>query len=226
MNSVSVSYFFKEKFKPGRLKKFARIMEVGPESTILDVGGDAFDWHIFRRICGYRPRVTLLNLERPASTDGYPLVIASALELPFADGSFDIVYSNSMIEHLYNRQNQGRCAAEMARVGKSYFVQTPNRWFPIEPHYLSPFIHYFPARWQLKLLRNFTVWGLLSRPSAELCRRDVEEIRLLDASELQELFPAATIHSEHFCGLVKSIVAVSGPRKRQLFEAASTARVG
>lgn len=210
MNSGDVSRFFQRKFRPQRLKKFAEMMGLTAETTILDVGGTTFDWQLLSGILGYRPKVTILNIEAPKATDGFSWVLASGLELPFADGQFDIVYSNSAIEHLYLEKNQVRFASEIARVGKRYFVQTPNRWFPVEPHYLTPFIHYFPPRMQLKLLRNFTVWGLLARPSLELCRRDVDEIRLLDSRDMRVLFPGAAIEREYFLGLTKSLTAVYG----------------
>jgi SAM-dependent methyltransferase len=187
-------------------------MGVTPSTTILDVGGLPADWQLLQGLLGFRPRVTILNLGRPSAGDGFPWVIASGLELPFADQSFDIVYSNSVIEHLYNRANQQRFAAEIARVGRSYFVQTPNRWFPIEPHYLTPFIHFFPPHVQLRLLRNFTVWGLMTRPNPELCRRDIDEIQLLDETDMRSLFPNARLIREYFCGLTKSLVAVSANR--------------
>lgn len=183
-------------------------MGLSRETTVLDVGGAVFDWKLCERILGYRPRVTILNTEHPTAADSMPWIVASGMELPFPSQSFDIVYSNSVIEHLYNKQNQQKFAREIARVGKRFFVQTPNRWFPVEPHYLTPFIHYCSPRIQIKLLRNFTIWGVMARPSAELCRRNIQEIRLLDERQMRELFPDAEIRHERVCGLTKSLVAV------------------
>ena len=208
MNSGSVSIFFSLKFRPERLRRFARAMGLNQEVTVLDVGGATFDWRLCETLLGFCPRVTILNTEYPAAADALPWVVASGMELPFPSQSFDVVYSNSVIEHLYNKENQQKFASEIARVGKRYFVQTPNRWFPVEPHYLTPFVHYCSPRIQLKLLRNFTVWGLMGRPSPELCRRDVEEIRLLDEPQMRQLFPSAEIRHERFCGLTKSLIAV------------------
>lgn len=208
MNSGTVSLFFGKKFRPRRLRTFARVMGLSPDATVLDVGGAAFDWKLSEGLLGYRPRVTILNIERPVATEGLPWIVANGMELPFSDQSFDIVYTNSVIEHLYNAQNQRKFACEVARVGKRYFVQTPNRGFPVEPHYLTPFIHYFPPRIQLKLLRNFTVWGLMSRPSTRLCQRNIDEIQLLDEPEMQRLFPDAQIFHERICGLTKSLIAI------------------
>jgi hypothetical protein len=64
-----------------------------------------------------------------------------------------------MIEHLYTSENQAQAAREAMRVGKKLWIQTPNRWFPIEPHFLTPFVHWLPEEARKRLVRNFTVWG-------------------------------------------------------------------
>src|ERR1035441_4234454 len=96
-------------------------------------------------------------------------VVADGCLLPFPNRSVDISFSNSVIEHVGDHDRQRAFAREMARVGKCYFVQTPNRWFFIEPHLETPLIHFLPLSWQRKLLRNFTLWGLINRPSLEQC---------------------------------------------------------
>ena len=98
-------------------------------------------------------------------------------------------------------------AREVARVGRAFFVQTPDRRFPVEPHLLTPFIHYLPRHVQYHLIRNVTVWGLLTRPSVQRSEAFLREIRLLSRQELQLLFPDAVIFSERFLGMSKSLVA-------------------
>ena|GEM_PF-3897996 len=80
--------------------------------------------------------------------------------------------------------------------------------FPIEPHVLTPFIHWLPRRLQARLLRNFTVWGLMTRPDAAARARFLDTTRMLTRTELQTLFPGAEIWTERFLGLAKSFVAV------------------
>lgn len=94
------------------------------------------------------------------------------------------------------------------RVGRALWIQTPNRWFPIEPHFLTPFIHWLPKRLRKRLVRNFTVWGLVTRPTIETAHEIVDEIRLLSAKELRELFPGCEIVRERFLGLTKSLIVV------------------
>jgi len=99
----------------------------------------------------------------------------------------------------------------MARVGRTYYVQTPNRWFPIEPHLLTPCVHFLPKSWQRRLLRNFTLWGLVTRPTPEDCEAFLNEVHLLDEKQLQRLFPSARVIKERFFLLPKSLIALKLP---------------
>ncbi|NIM61889.1 MAG: hypothetical protein GTO30_09600, partial [Acidobacteria bacterium] len=93
-------------------------------------------------------------------------------------------FSNSLIEHLGSRDRQAAFASEIRRVARGLWVQTPARCFPFEPHLLGFFVHYLPVRWQRRLVRHFTFWGLNSRPSQERIDRVLRETRLLDYSEM------------------------------------------
>ena len=98
---------------------------------------------------------------------------------------------------------QAAFAAEIARVSERYYVQTPNRWFPIEPHYQLPLFQFLPRSVRQRLNARFNLgW----QP-----RGHWEEITLLTARDLQRLFPDATIHRERVLGLTKSLMAVRGP---------------
>ena len=187
-----------------RMRAFLESFRPAPETTILDIGGTAAFWQ------GLDLNVTLLNKEAPpaAADGGLPYVEGDAVRIPFADGSFDVAFSNSMIEHLHTLDNQRAAAGEANRVGRRLWIQTPNKWFPFEPHFLTPFVHWLPASWRRRLVRNFTVWGLVTRPDPEYARRVVDEIRLLSAAELRELFPACEIRRERFLGMTKSLIVV------------------
>lgn len=208
------SVFFRY-FRTKRMRKAFNRLRWSAETRILDVGGRAYFWELARDLGLPTPRVLVVNLEaRPEGVPDYiDWIVADARSLPFDDRSFDIAFSNSVIEHLGSKTSQVEMAKEVVRVADSYFVQTPNKWFPIEPHYLTPLIHWFPSRIRWRLARNFTVWGWITRPSPDYCRSMVEEIRLLAPDEMQELFPDAEILVERFCWFPKSILAV-GTGKR------------
>ncbi|HZI33771.1 MAG TPA: methyltransferase domain-containing protein, partial [Candidatus Binatia bacterium] len=134
--------------------------------------------------------------------------IGDGCALKYADKSFDIAYSNSVIEHLHTWENQKRFAAEIRRVGRGVFVQTPNRRFPIEPHFVTFFIHFLPPRLAKKLLPTFSFRGLFRSGDNNDLRKLANELRLLSLRELKELFPDCEIHREKWFGLTKSFIAV------------------
>lgn len=192
-------------FRPRRMRKFWHGFNLTPRMRVLDVGGTWYNWSLLPE----HPRLTILNLSlSPDRSRQADWLIADARHLPFKDGAFDVVYSNSVIEHLSNAGNQHLFAAECSRVGQRYYIQTPNRRFPIEPHLITPFIHWLPRRFQRRLLRNMTLWGLLTRPSEQRCDDFMQEIHLLDEYDLKGLFPEAAIWRERFLGLIKSLIAV------------------
>ena len=174
------------------------------DTRVLDAGGYEYYWQFSDLL----PRVTVANLEGPARGQSRrSWVIADARMLPFRDRSFEVAFSNSVIEHISNPVDRRSFARELGRVAERYYVQTPNFWFPIEPHLMTPFVHYLPKTLQRRLLRNFTVWGILVRPTPEGCDDFLRDIRMLDESELRQLFPAAEIWRERVLGITKSLIA-------------------
>jgi len=191
-------------FRKRRMTLFFERFHVRPETRVLDIGGREFNWTLLP----FAPRVTILNLDLQGSQTGkFEWVVGDARQLPFPDQSFEIVYSNSVIEHLGTAEDQRRFAYEVRRVGRSYFVQTPNRNFFLEPHVVTPFFHWLPRKWQAHLLRNFTLWGWITRPDGRARARYLDTIRMLNEAELRALFPGAEIWKERFLGLTKSFVA-------------------
>jgi len=189
------------------MAQFARAVGLGPATRVLDVGGDLWNWQFL----SVRPALTVLNIF-PAPPDLPPdvtWVVGDACDLPFHDGAFDVAFSNSVVEHLSTAENQRRFADEVRRVGRAYYVQTPNRWFPIEPHFMAPFIHYLPHRWQ-RPLYPLTPWALLNKPDLATMDRQFRDLRLLTADQFRRLFPGARILTERAAGLAKSFVALGG----------------
>lgn len=198
------------------MRRFAREFRLTAETRILDVGGTPDCW----RWLAVAPRLVFLNTPRARQEvgSGVEWVAGDGRRLPFADHSFDIVFSNSVIEHVGDQQSQRRFAQEVMRVGRAYWVQTPNRWFPVEQHLLTPIIHWLPAKWQKVLVPRVAVWRWLVRITPDRRRFYLEhylnEVKLLGARELRELFPQARVIRERFCGWTKSLVAFEQSRDR------------
>ena len=187
------------------MRRFAKTFGLTADTRVLDLGGAEYYWDW----AGVRPWVIVANPEpRDVRPDRLEWVRADGRQLPFRDGAFDVVHCNSVLEHLPDERSREALAREIARVGRGFSVQVPNRWFPVEPHTLTPGFHFLPTRWQTRLARNFTVWGWLERPSGREARGFVENIHPLAARDLRRLFPGARIERERVLGLTKSVLAV------------------
>ena len=153
--------------------------------------------------------ITCLNLDVPQNfcdTSTFSYVRGDGRCLPFGEQIFDIVFSNSVIEHVGDLNEQTKFAEQVRRVGKSYWVQTPNKWFIVEPHLIALFIHYLPWGMKKRLIRYFTVWGLVTKPSQDQISDFLNHTRLLTERELRQLFPDGTVYREKFFLLTKSFV--------------------
>src|SRR5690606_22080357 len=121
---------------------------------ILDVGGTQKYWDSMSFTDSNVIDVSLLNLSHQETNyPNFRSVVGDATDMKeFPDGHFDLVFSNSVIEHLFTWENQVKMASEIRRVGKNYFVQTPNYWFPIEPHFVFPLFQYLPKSLRVSLI--------------------------------------------------------------------------
>lgn len=195
-------------FRRRRLRWFRRTIVLRPGDRLLDIGGYPWFWSE----AALPNPISLLNLEFPAGLvaeyPGFTYVAGDGCALPFGDGAFDVVFSNSVIEHLGTWERQQRFAAEARRAGRRLWVQTPARGFFIEPHLLAPFIHWLPRNAQRRLIRWGTGWGWLTRPTPAQVDAFLAEVRLLTRAEMQALFPDCELIEEKFLGLTKSYVAI------------------
>ena len=188
------------RFRARRMARFAQVLDWLNDKRILDIGGSERFW---RQWPG--ADVTLLNVHFIDVAER-PRIQADATSTGLCDDAYDIAFSNSVLEHLGSWERQEAFAREVSRVAPAYWVQTPARGFPVDPHLMAAFVHWLPKRWQHRLAR-FTPWALLCDPDPELRRRVVDELRLLTADEVRRLFPDATIERERVLGLTKSYVA-------------------
>lgn len=197
-------------FRTKRMQMFYEALSITPQTKILDVGGNPFIWQIATEHGLPRiDHITVLNVyeESRELPPNIRWVVGNGCSLPFEDGEFDVVFSNSVIEHLGGHNSQACFASEIRRVGRNYWVQTPDPRFFMEPHYLSPFVHWLPIDLRRKISRNATTWGLLTRPTKEQIQERLDEIRLIAPKEFKGMFPDAEIINERWAGLPKSLIA-------------------
>ena len=195
-------------FRKKRMRAFKNTFSPSQATRILDVGGTTYNW----KLVDCQSQITILNLSVPNNYNteqrNFYFVKGNGLSLQYPDGSFDICYSNSVIEHVGTYENQLKFASELLRVGHQIWVQTPAYSFFFEPHLLTPFIHFIPKKYQRKLLRNFTVWGWMVRPNQQKVEDFLSEVRLITYKEMCQLFPTCEIHIEKFLGFPKAYIAV------------------
>lgn len=204
-NQQSLSHQYRRK----RFEQFKQQLNQLPRpATILDIGGTEAFW----KGMGFNEpgvTITLLNREE-APPAQLPFIIlkgdATRLE-GIADQHYDIVFSNSVIEHLCTWENQQKMATEVLRVGRYHYIQTPNYWFPVEPHWVFPFFQYFPKALRRWLTQRFSLGHIGRAKDRAAAQRQVEEIRLLTRKELQQLFPQSALYAEKFGFFTKSYTA-------------------
>lgn len=202
-----IDKFITSIYRPARAKDIANRFPLlqDPGASVLDVGGKDFPWSYIKPSA----KITVLNLELPESIINYPgieFVAGNALNIPFDPMAFDLVFSNSVIEHVGDYQKQHQFATGMLNAGRQLYCQTPNKWFPIEPHILTLFIHWFPFAVKRRLVRYFSLWGLIAKPDQKKIDETLQGLTLLSRNEFSALFPGCTIREEKVLGLAKSFI--------------------
>jgi hypothetical protein len=190
-------------------ERFMELMQPTPDCTVLDLGVTADtgnpESNYFEQWYPYKHRIVCAGVE---DASHLPQVyagvtarrIAAHQRLPFADGQFDLVFSNAVIEHAGSRRQQRYFIDEALRVARRFFITTPNRWFPVEMHTALPFVHYLPARVHRRVLSaiGLPYWA------------SEDHLNLLDARALRELFveeDGLTITPVRVAGLVSNLIA-------------------
>jgi hypothetical protein len=146
-----------------KLQLFLELTQPGPETSVVDVGvtdapfGGGSTDNFFEALYPWPERITGVGhtgLERfAAAFPAVRAVHADGRDLPFADGEFDVGFSNAVVEHVAGgREGQRRFVHELCRVSQRVFVTTPNRMFPLEVHTLLPFVHWLPAAARERLI--------------------------------------------------------------------------
>jgi len=178
---------------------------------IMDIGGADIYWEIAGdHIKDERIQVDMINLE-PAETirPNFRHFVGNACDLrEFDDMSYDLVHSNSVIEHVGGWGAMLQMASNVRRLAPTYFVQTPYFWFPIEPHFRFPFYHWFPEQWRYRLIMGRDMGYMKKACSVSDAVFSVQGAMLLDYRQYAALFPDAEIRRERVLGLTKSLMAI------------------
>jgi hypothetical protein len=180
-----------------------RILDIGGSQAYWRIVGDAF-------LDAHDCHITLLNtapLQAPPRRR-FTHVVGDGCRLDFGDNAFDIAHSNSVIEHVGDWQRKSAFAAECSRVARRHYVQTPNFWFPVEPHYLVPGFQFLPMQIQAALLCRLSLGRIQRRNSLAAALETVQGIQLLTEGMLRALFPHSEILCERVFGLKKSLIAI------------------
>jgi SAM-dependent methyltransferase len=146
-----------------KLQLFLDLLQPGPETTVVDVGvtdapfGSGSTDNFFEALYPWPVRITGVGqTELDRFSAAFPqvrAVRADGRDLPFADGEFDLAFSNAVVEHVAGgREGQRQFVHELCRVSRRVFVTTPNRHFPLEVHTLLPFVHWLPKGPRERLL--------------------------------------------------------------------------
>lgn len=169
---------------------------------MLDLGGSAGTW-----LSHGQPvkKIVSINIddqekELPSEFD-IEFRKGDACHLEFENDSFDIVYSNSVIEHVGDFEQQVLFAQEARRVGRQLWIQTPALECPLEPHYLAPFVHWLPVAVRRKILRWLTPWGWIAKPDQAQIDDSIKFTQLLSRKQFEELFPDCEIYTEKLMGI-------------------------
>lgn len=196
-----------------RAKRWQELLRCFPdlaEMRVLDLGGTPASW----RSAPVRPaHVVTVNLDPHTAGQtepGITPVVTDACDpsLPahLSAERFDLVYSNSVLEHVGGHYRRQQFTEIVHRHGTHHWVQTPYRYFPVEPHWLFPGLQWLPVRARIAVSQHWPL-GHVPRAGRAQATRHVQEVELLSVTEMRSYFPASRIWIERFAGLPKSLVA-------------------
>jgi hypothetical protein len=212
----SIRYKFRRK-RFERVEKIIRdILKTQSEATVLDIGGRRDYWDYLEPELRPLVEITLVNFEDELTNFAetgdelrFKTIVGDGCALPdFADNSFDLVHSNSVIEHVGSLANMIKFAAETKRIGKRYYVQTPYLWFPLEPHFGVFFLHWLPSPVRANLTSRFNLGFSSKFDSYAEALVGADEIQIVDKTLMRNLFPDAQLFQEKFALMTKSVISI------------------
>ena len=209
-----------QRFRAARFRQVQtmidRLVETHGDIRILDAGGRAEYWNMLSPEVAGRVHLTILNYseelddysDRVGAQVRYENVVGDACDMPqYADASFHLVHSNSVIEHVGSYAKMLAFAGEIRRVGQDYYVQTPNYWFPVDPHIAFPVLHWLPDPVRIWIQMHTRV-GVAGKTDFAGAADRIDDCRMISQGMMRKLFPDARHSAERF-GIIlkKSLIA-------------------
>jgi hypothetical protein len=194
-----------------RKRRAKRILSIAPDFNnmrICDIGGSRHYWEKVYPVLDPKS-LTILNVTDGIQSTSYTgrfkdleIQIFDGQRIPYPDQYFDIIVCNSVIEHV-PKKNRALLLNEIERCAKLYFIQTPAIIFPIEPHFMMPFVHWLP-RPISKILVRFGLYNIITRPERSALNSYFDEVELLSLKEFRNLLPNSKVDVERFFYIPKS----------------------
>ena len=187
--------------------------------NIVDMGGTRGYWRIVSNdvLERFNVTITLVNLpgnNKPEDEERFRYVEGDCCNLAqYEDNAFHIAHSNSVVEHVGDWESMSAFSHEVSRLAPSYFVQTPNFWFPIEPHSMTPVFHWLPRQTRVYMILKLNIGNWRKCSSVDEAVRTIDSAQLLNKRMFRALFPDAMHFSEKVLFLSKSLLAI---RKRDM----------
>jgi hypothetical protein len=207
----SLPYRFRQRRSKHIKKLLDAVLAEKGSCRIIDLGGTEQYWNIMSDYLIDREiTIDLVNISEITINDPkFRSIVGSALEMDaFGDNEYDLVHSNSLIEHVGNWDAMMLLAQNIKRLAPRYFVQTPYFWFPYEPHFRFLCFHWMPEQFRVRLLRRMTLGFHERQQDFDLAMRTVQSAYLLDIAQFRALFEDATIVKEKLLFLTKSLMAI------------------
>jgi hypothetical protein len=196
---------FTHRFRQQRTEEFRRRFPDLADMRVLDLGGTAVSW----RVLGLQPgSVTIVNLDRIEGPYEPWMDTVQADACAGGFGQYDLVFSNSLLEHLGGHARRQQFASVVQESAPSWWIQTPYRYFPIEPHWVFPLFQFLPFRARVMVCQH---WNTLHAPAVKeraAAAELVASVELISVTEMRSYFPDCELWFERIAGLPKSLVAI------------------
>jgi hypothetical protein len=196
---------FTHRFRQARSEEFKRRFPDLADMRVLDLGGYAVSWTVL----GVRPRsLTVVNLDRDKGPYEPWMDIVQADACTGGFGKYDLVFSNSLMEHLGGHARRQQFANVVQESAPSWWIQTPYRYFPIEPHWIFPCFQFLPFRMRVMVCQHWNTLNMPACKDADRAADIVASIELISATEMRTYFPTSEIWFERVASIPKSLVAL------------------